>query len=78
MPVQINQVLALNAGRLFRRNSVVDQLYEDLNVQCTNIGCKLQFGIDELNKHEFIDCPYRIIMYPAKDCYYKNNTHQVH
>ena len=53
-------------------------MYKDLDIQFTNIGCKIQFGIDEINKHEFIDCPHRIIKCSAKDCYYKNNPYQVH
>ena len=53
MPVQIKEVLTLNDDRLSHPNSLVDQIYEDLDIQCTNIGCKLQFRIDEINKHEF-------------------------
>ena len=78
MPVQIKEVLTLNVDRLSRPNSLVDQIYEDLDIQCTNIGCKLQFAIEEINKHECFYCPYRIIKCPTKDCYYKNNPHQVH
>ena len=78
MPVQIKEVLTLNDDQLSRPNSLVDQMYEDLDIQCTNIGCKLQFGIDKINKHEFFDCQYRIIKCPAKDCYYNNNPLHVH
>ena len=78
MPLQIKEVIILNDDRLSRLNSLVNQLYEDIDIQCTNIGCKLQFGIDEINKHECFDCLNRIIKCPAKDCYYKNNPHQVH
>ena len=54
-------------------------MYKDLDIKCTNIGCTLQFGINKIKKHEFFfNCPYRIIKCPAKDCYYKNNPHQVH
>ena len=53
MPVQIKEVMTINYDRLSRPNSLVDQMYEDVDIQCTNIGCKLQFGIDEINKHEF-------------------------
>ena len=54
MPVHIKEVMTLNNDRLSRPNSLVDQMYEDLDIQCTNIGCKLQFGIDEINKHVFL------------------------
>ena len=67
MPVQIKEVLTLYDDRLSRPNSLVDQMYANLDIQCTNIGCILQFGIDEINKHEVFDCPYRIINCPAKD-----------
>ena len=78
MPSQIKEVVTLNDDRLYRPNSLVNKMYEDLDIQCTNIGCKLQFGIDKINKHKFFDCPYRIIKCPAIDCYYKNNLYQVH
>ena len=54
MLVQIKEVLTHNDDRVSRTNSLVDQMYEDLDIQCTNIGCKLQFGIDKINKHKFL------------------------
>ena len=78
IPVKIEDILTLNDDRLSRPKSLTAQMYEEAEIQCTNTGCKLKFNIDEINKHEFFDCPYRIIKCPAKDCYYKNNPHQVH
>ena len=54
MLLQIKEVLTLNDDRLFRLNSLVDKMYEDLDIHCTNISCILQFGIDIINKHEFL------------------------
>ena len=78
IPVQIEDILTLNNDRLCRFKSLTAQMYEEAEIQCTNTGWKLKFNIDEINKHEFFDCPYRIIQCLAKDCYYKNNPTQVH
>ena len=75
---QIEDILTLNNDRLLRPKSFMAQMYEEAEIQCTNIGCKLKFNIDQINKHEYFDCPYRIIKCPAKDCYYKNNPNHIH
>ena len=78
IPVQIEDILTLNDDRLLRPKSLTAQMYEEAEIQCTNIRCQLTFNIDEINIHEFFDYPYRIIKCPAKDCYYKTNPNQVH
>ena len=78
IPLQITDILTLNDDRLLRLKSFTAQMYEEAEIQCTNTGCKLKFNINEINKHEFLDCPYRIIKCPAKDCYYKTNPNQIH
>ena len=53
IPVKIEDILTLTDDRLLRPKSLTAQMYEEAEIQCTNIGCKLKFNIDEINKHEF-------------------------
>ena len=52
MPVDIINVMTLNDDRLFRPKSLTAEMYEDAVIRCSNTGCKLEFSIDEINKHE--------------------------
>ena len=77
-PVQLEEVFTLSEDRLKRPGSISATMYEKTVITCTNIGCEKEFNIDYINKHEFFECPFRIIKCPAKECHYKNNPASVH
>ena len=77
-PVQLGDVFTLSEDRLNRPGSMAAKMYENTQITCTNIGCDKKFNIDFINKHEFFECPFRIIKCPAKECHYKNNPVSVH
>ena len=57
---------------------MVANMYAVAKIKCTNFGCVNKFKIDHINKHEFFECPFRLIKCPGKECYYKNNPTAVH
>ena len=77
-PVQIEEVLTFAIDRQMRPGSLTAKMYYDAMIHCTNIGCKLEFNINEINNHEYLKCPYRVIKCPAKGCDYKGEPNQVH
>ena len=52
-------------------------LYNSAEVACKNSGCSKNLTLGTFAKHEFLDCPNRIIRYPAEACKYKATPAQV-
>lgn len=77
-PVVLDDVMTLHDDRLKRPGSLTAKMYDVAMISCTNIGCTKEFNIDQINNHEFHDCPFRIIKCPANKCHYKNNPNGVH
>ena len=63
----------LRAGR----NESITVLYNLAEVACKNLGCLRNLTLGTLAKHEFLDCPDRIIRCPADACKYKATPTQV-
>ena len=52
-------------------------LYNSAEVACKNLGCTKNLTLETLAKHEFLDCPNRIIRCPAEACKYKATPTQI-
>ena len=76
--ILLDEVFTLNEERVKRPESMTAKMYAEAKIKCTNIGCVKELDIDHINKHEFFECPFRLIKCPAKECYYKNNPTAVH
>ena len=77
-PVVLDDVMTLQDDRTRRPGSLTAKMYDMAMITCTNNGCTKEFNINEINNHEFMDCPFRIIKCPATNCSYKNNPNGVH
>ena len=69
-PVKIEDVMTLHDDRLKRPGSLTTKMYDNAKITCTNIGCTIELKIDQINHHEFLQCPFRLIKCPANRCNY--------
>ena len=51
----------MHDDRLKRPNSLASKLYDKAMITCTNIGCSKEFSVDQMNNHEFYECPFRVV-----------------
>ena len=58
-------------------NEAIAVLYNLAEVACKNLGCSRNLTLGTLAKHEFLNCPNRIIRCPAEACKYKATPAQV-
>ena len=57
-PVVLEEVMTLHDDRVKRPNSLASKLYDKAMITCTNIGCTKEFSVDQINNHEFYECPF--------------------
>ena len=77
-PVILEEVMTLHDDRLKRPGTLASTMYDMAIITCTNIGCNTEFSFDQINNHEFHECPFRIVKCPANDCLYKDKPNKVH
>ena len=70
--------MTLHDDRLKRPGSLTAKMYDEAKITCTNIGCTIELKIDQINHHEFFQCPFRLIKCPAKHCNYINTPSKMH
>ena len=58
-------------------NEEIAVLYNSAEVACKNSGCSRNLTLGTLAKHEFFNCPNRIIRCPPETCKYKATPTQV-
>ena len=58
-------------------NEAIAVFYNSAEVACKNSGCSKNLTLKTLAKHEFLDCPNRIIRCPAEACKNKATPAQV-
>lgn len=76
--MKLVEILTFCDDRVNGRGSMAAKKYEETTITFRNIGCLKKLDIEHRNKYEFIDCPFRLIKFPAKECYYKINPAAVH
>ena len=70
--------MTLHDDRLKRPGSLTAKMNNEAKITCTYIGCTNELQIDQINPHEFFQCPFRLIKCPAKSCNYKNTPSKIH
>ena len=58
-------------------NEAIAVLYNFAEVACKNTGCSRNLTLETLAKHEFLDCPNKIIRCPAEACKFKATPAQI-
>ena len=70
--------MTLHDDHLKRPGSLTAKMYDEAKITCTNIGCTIELKIDQINHHEFFQCPFCLITCLAKLGNYKNTPSKMH